>query len=95
MISSIISEIITALHIPLGCLPRRMWAACPQANVEWFAHLGCLPQANNLTKTAFTHEISSFGCNAYITWNQQKVHFMMCERKNPTVEKQVENAVSK
>jgi len=84
-----------------------MWAVCPQANVKWFAHLGCLTQLNNLTKTAFTHETSNFESNllmkyvqyaldnAYITWNRQKVHFSMCERKNPRIEKQVENAVSK
>ena len=33
--------------------------------------------------------------NAYTTWNQQKINFSMCEIKNPRVEKQVENAVSK
>ena len=71
------------------------------------AHVGGLPQANNSNKTAFTHELSNFESNllmkyvqyaldnAYITWNRQMIHFSMCDRKIPRVEKQVQNAVSK
>ena len=60
MISSIISAIITALHIPLGPLPQAHVGCLPQGNVKWFAHMGPLPQANNSIKTAFTHETSNF-----------------------------------
>ena len=57
------------------------------------AHVGDLPQANNSNNTAFTHELSNFESNllikyvqyalynAYTTWNRQKIHFSMCERK--------------